>query len=219
MAPQREWLALGVVSLLVAVAVGSRLTRESPEPPDWAATEEAVLLDQQTQRAEAETGRQRRRNTPLTSGERIDPNRATADELQRLPRVGPAVAGRIVAHREAHGAFRTLADLDAVSGIGPAMLAAIAPHVTLPPAVPTSQVVPAPAKALAAPPAPGPINLNAATPAELQALPGIGPALAGRIVQWRGDHGNFRTVDDLQNVPGIGPKTLDRLRPLIRVSP
>ena len=216
---QHERLTLGVVALLIAVAVGVRATRDSPAPPEWAVSADAVLLDQQTQRAEAETGRERRRNTPLTSGERIDPNRATADELQRLPRVGPAVAGRIVAYREAHGAFRTLADLDAVSGIGPAMLAAIAPHVTLPPAAPASPAVPAPAKSLVAPPAPGPVNLNAATPAELQVLPGIGPALAGRIVQWRGDHGNFQTVEDLQKVRGIGPKTLDRLRPLIRVSP
>ena len=216
---QHERLTLGVVALLIAVALGVRATRDSPVPPEWAVSADAVLLDQQTQRAEAETGRERRRNTPLTSGERIDPNRATADELQRLPRVGPAVAGRIVAHREAHGAFRTLADLDAVSGIGPAMLAAIAPHVTLPPAAPASPAVPPPANALVVPAAPGPVNLNAATPAELQALPGIGPALAGRIVQWRGDHGNFQTVEDLQKVPGIGPKTLERLRPLIRVSP
>ena len=219
MAVQREWLALGVISLVLAAGVGSRVTQKSPAPPEWAVSADAVLLDQQTQRAVAETGRERRRNTPLMSGERIDPNRATADELQRLPRVGPAVAGRVVAHREAHGAFRTLADLDAVSGIGPAMLAAIAPHVNLPPATPASPAVPARANALVVPAAPGPVNLNAATPAELQELPGIGPALAGRIVQWRTDHGKFQTVEDLQKVPGVGPKKLERLRPLIRVVP
>lgn len=46
-------------------------------------------------------------------------NRATPAELQRLPGVGPVLAGRILAHRRAHGPFRNLADLRAVRGIGP----------------------------------------------------------------------------------------------------
>lgn len=60
---------------------------------------------------------------------RVAINRATAEELQRLPGVGPALAQRILAHRQQHGPFRTLADLDAVSGIGPALLSRIGPLV------------------------------------------------------------------------------------------
>lgn len=59
----------------------------------------------------------------------IPVNEASAEELQRLPGVGPALAARIIAHREQHGPFRTLQDLDAVSGIGPALLKRIGPMV------------------------------------------------------------------------------------------
>ena len=49
-------------------------------------------------------------------------NRATIEELQVLPGIGPAKAAAIVRHRETHGAFTSLADLDAVAGIGPATI-------------------------------------------------------------------------------------------------
>ena len=67
---------------------------------------------------------------PLEPGERIDADRATAPELARLPRVGLALAKTIVAEREAKGPFGSLQGLDRVPGIGPGLLAAIAPHVT-----------------------------------------------------------------------------------------
>jgi competence protein ComEA len=67
--------------------------------------------------------------------------------------------------------------------------------------------------------APGsvPVDLNAATATELDALPGIGPVLAERIIGWRTEHGRFAAVDDLQQVSGIGPAVMDRLRDLVRV--
>jgi comEA protein len=61
------------------------------------------------------------------------------------------------------------------------------------------------------------INLNTATSAQLQLLPGIGPALAGRILDYRTKNGPFRSVEDLDNVKGIGPRTLEKLRPLVTV--
>jgi competence protein ComEA len=61
------------------------------------------------------------------------------------------------------------------------------------------------------------LDLNAATQDGLDALPGVGPVLAARIVAWRTAHGRFTTVDELGEVPGIGPKALERLRPLVRV--
>ncbi len=64
---------------------------------------------------------------------------------------------------------------------------------------------------------PGPINLNSATAAELQLLPGIGPVLAQRIVEYRGRCGPFRRVADLQSVTGIGPKRLALLAELVTV--
>jgi competence protein ComEA len=62
-----------------------------------------------------------------------------------------------------------------------------------------------------------PVDLNQATPAELDALPGVGPATAAAIIAWRDENGGFRRVDDLLEVPGIGPARLERLRPHVRV--
>jgi len=63
----------------------------------------------------------------------------------------------------------------------------------------------------------GKVNLNSATAADLEALPGIGPVLAQRIVDYREQHGPFRAVTDLQKVSGIGAKTYASLEPLITV--
>src|SRR6266513_3043751 len=67
---------------------------------------------------------------PLAPGERIDWARAAVTEITRLPRVGPALAQRIVAWRAEHGAFGSLERLDSVSGVGPALLKAIQPFVS-----------------------------------------------------------------------------------------
>lgn len=57
-----------------------------------------------------------------------------------------------------------------------------------------------------------PLNLNTATPAELETLPRIGPALAQRIVDWRAANGRFGAVSDLMKVSGIGQKLFDGLK-------
>jgi competence protein ComEA len=61
-----------------------------------------------------------------------------------------------------------------------------------------------------------PINVNAASEGELQSLPGIGPALAARIVAYRSRHGAFKSIRDLDQVKGLGPKKLEALRPWAR---
>ncbi len=66
-------------------------------------------------------------------------------------------------------------------------------------------------------PPPAPTNLNTASAQELQRLPRIGPALAGRIVEYRQAHGPFRTPEQVTEVKGIGEKTLERMRPWIRL--
>src|ERR1041384_282522 len=69
---------------------------------------------------------------PLLPGERIDLDRADVSEITRLPRVGPALAQRIVAWRNAHGPFGSLARLDSVPGVGAKLLDAIRPFVVQP---------------------------------------------------------------------------------------
>ena len=61
------------------------------------------------------------------------------------------------------------------------------------------------------------LNINTATESELIALPGVGPGLARRIVEYRTANGPFQTVDDLQNVSGIGPSKFERMAPYIRL--
>ena len=73
---------------------------------------------------------------PLAPGERVDVDRADVTELTRLPHVGPALAQRIVAWRDQHGSFGTLARLDSVSGIGPRLLDAIRPFIVFSGALP-----------------------------------------------------------------------------------
>ncbi len=61
----------------------------------------------------------------------------------------------------------------------------------------------------------GPVHLNTATLEQLDALPGVGPVTAQKIVQYREQHGGFASVDDLDAVPGIGPARLETLRELV----
>ncbi|WP_217921092.1 helix-hairpin-helix domain-containing protein [Miltoncostaea oceani] len=77
------------------------------------------------------------------------------------------------------------------------------------------RVAPGAATAAGAEPgaAAGPISLSSATAGDLDALDGIGPTLAARIVEWRDAHGGFAAVDQLLEVPGIGPGRLESLRP------
>jgi competence protein ComEA len=62
-----------------------------------------------------------------------------------------------------------------------------------------------------------PVDLNTATLEQLDGLPGVGPVLAQRIIDWRAAHTRFSSVDELSEVSGIGEKTLADLRPLVHV--
>jgi competence protein ComEA len=61
----------------------------------------------------------------------------------------------------------------------------------------------------------GPVQLNSATVEQLDALPGIGPVTAQRIVEYRQAHGAFRSVEELDAVPGIGPARVEQLKELV----
>jgi competence protein ComEA len=61
----------------------------------------------------------------------------------------------------------------------------------------------------------GPVSLSTATAEQLDALPGIGPVTAQKIVDYRTQHGAFHSVDELDAISGIGPAKLDQLRGLV----
>jgi competence protein ComEA len=65
----------------------------------------------------------------------------------------------------------------------------------------------------------GRLDLNRATEQDFDALPGIGPKLAERIMEYRQSVGAFHSLDELRNVKGIGKKKFERIRPLVTVTP
>jgi competence protein ComEA len=167
----------------------------------------------------------------------IELNRATADELDRIPGIGPAKARAIIATRDRLGGFSSIGQLRQVSGIGPKVLEKIRPYLRIvPPAqIPDAasthplrlQVNPekeqkAAAKNVSTPagsPAPpaSRININTAGVEELDQLTGIGPALARRIVEDRRRRGPFQRPEHLIRVSGIGPKTMEKILPQITI--
>ena len=160
----------------------------------------------------------------------LDLNRATKAELRLIPGIGDALAQRIVTHRQRVGAFRSVDELRQVSGIGPKTLERIRHQLFVSPeeslvsddegdAMPETKLR-TPTKAATSSKKvaelKAPINVNIATQAELQKLPGIGPKLSQRILEVRAKAA-FKSIEDLRRVPGIGVKTLDKLRPFVTV--
>lgn len=179
------------------------------------------------------------RSRPLGPGERLDPNRATEADLDRLPGVGPATARAIESNRDRAGGFNRAEDLLRVPGIGPAKLERMEPHLDFSAGVPldlSRKAQPSPVSGRSsysrtlpereAVPSKGDqrggarsesqrTNVNRASAQELQELPGIGPALAERILESRKMEGPFRVPEDLLRVKGIGEAKLARLRTLV----
>jgi competence protein ComEA len=76
-----------------------------------------------------------------------------------------------------------------------------------------------PARPKAAPVVSTPVNLNTASAADLEALPGVGAATAKLIIEHREKNGGFKKVEELMNIKGIGEKSFLKLKPMVTVSP
>ena len=63
-----------------------------------------------------------------------------------------------------------------------------------------------------------PVNLNTATAEQLATIPGVGPKMAERIIDYRQKNGGFKKVEDLMNVSGVGEKSFLKMKPLITVT-
>lgn len=79
-----------------------------------------------------------------------------------------------------------------------------------------SAILPQQSSTQAAAPA---LNLNTATQADLEKLPGVGPAMAKQILDYRQKNNGFKKVEELMNIKGIGEKSFLKLKPLVTVAP
>ncbi|HTI04119.1 MAG TPA: helix-hairpin-helix domain-containing protein [Gemmatimonadales bacterium] len=121
--------------MLACLALAGAGVRYALSPSSDAPPGDVQLQSASTPRPNAlrETARRAAQlSRPLMPGERIDLDQADVSEITRLPRVGPALAQRIVAWRTEHGPFGSLARLDSVPGVGAKLLDAIRPFVTQP---------------------------------------------------------------------------------------
>lgn len=269
-----------------ALGAGVKAVRAGADAAPGAALIAGGLAEGNIAAQESSAARALAMARPLEPGEHVDLDHADAAQIERLPRIGPQLARRIVDERASGGPFGSLEGLSRVHGVGPTILKGLERQVTfsgapaaaaaargvgdsldsqdpqgaqgrarparprlqgraappgLPqgigPAIATMPPPPPPerplggfaigvrerrARSYRSPvvtalvcPAP-PISLNEASAADLACLPGIGPALAARIVTWRTGHGRFAEVKDLEQVPGIGASRVQRLLPYVR---
>ena len=160
---------------------------------------------------------------------RVPPPTTPAAALPRLATPGPATTPKLtvdVAGKVARPGLRLLPKgsrvADALTAAGGPLPGADTTTLNLArPLTDGEQIlvgIPAPAAA-AAPGDPAaastPLSLNSATPAQLDALPGVGPVLAQHIIDFRTQHGGFTSLQQLHQIPGIGPRKFTTLQPLV----
>jgi competence protein ComEA len=225
-----------VLLLMLSVArwLHASVDRRSSSMPEGEAAEAASLHAVRTRAALEE---EEHRARPLGEGETIDPNRASAQELDRIPGVGPSKAQAIVTARASGAVFLQPEDLLVVRGFGPSVIERIRPHLSFSDAPPgrrsrtpgqgsrwersggrSAGAANAAARTQAPTSSPGLVDVNRAGSDELVRLPRIGPVTAQRIIAARRER-PFASLEDLGRVPGIGPATVEALRGLVTVGP
>jgi len=150
-----------------------------------------------------------KRQSSRPEKQKIDLNNAERAELKQLPGIGQVTAERIIRYREQHGGFSRPDELKNVSGIGTTTYARVKDRITATGSTAFSNFTSAPSTSSAG----AKIDINSASSSELEELPGIGPATAAKILDYREQHGPFSSVDGLDDVSGIGAVTLEKIRP------
>lgn len=216
---ERRALAI-IAGLLVAASAARWLERPQPLLEDVAAVDVAAL--EEASRA----GKPEPAEDSKVPAVPIDPNTATAAELDRLPGVGPALAARIVEERD-RAPFRSLDDLTRVPGIGAALATRLAGRVTLPAGPARSEtgrntaLTPVQrASGTVGKTAPeGPVDINYIGSTDLQKVRGVGPALAAKLIARRDSLGRFGSWEQVDEVAGVGPTMLSRLKESLVLRP
>ncbi|XP_056154397.1 endonuclease/exonuclease/phosphatase family domain-containing protein 1 isoform X2 [Lampris incognitus] len=148
----------------------------------------------------------------LVNQERLNINTATAEELMTLPGVNRVVAQNIVEYRDCIGGFKKVEDLALVSGVGATKLEIIKLEICVSSRTSSSQHSPSSLRKDSEHLSCTGININTATPAQLQSIRGITEKMAKNIVAYRAEHGPFKSIEDLVRVSHINSSLLDKIR-------
>lgn len=237
----RAALAAAVALLVVGGVVVVRDLRTMSVEPVAVSEGDGAAAEAQTTGDDQDGGENQGDAVQTTSGEMGDGSSAPEDDVSTgAGASGEKVLVHVVGQVNAPGVVEIPAGsrvVDAIDAAGGATAEADTAAVNLArQAVDGEQVyVPAPGEVVPVPgagpaPASGPgggdtsgtpgaasVNLNSAGSEELQTLPGVGPALAQRILDWRESNGTFGSIDQLQDVSGIGPVVFEGLRALVTV--
>lgn len=222
----RERKSMRNAALILGGAALIRFVVIAPAPAQPLLESRPSIADSLLAAGDSAVEERERRSRPLADGETIDPNVASAEELDRLPGVGAAKALRIVQEREENGPFASVEDLARVTGLGPKSVERLKPHLRVAGGVSgvrggavaaSAATAAGEGRGAAASGAGALVNLNRATAEELRALPGIGPVMADRIVAHRKEHGRFGKLEELMEVKGVGTRTFARLKPLLTI--
>jgi len=167
---------------------------------------------------------------PQPKKQRVDVNSANAQALEELPGIDVELAEKIRKGRPYH----SLADLGKIQGISNSELEVLKDKVTFGPgATPSQPATGAPAanpqtttskplsptgRAARTLPSGIKININTATADQLDVLSGIGPTKARAIVDYRNEHGEFKSIDDIRKVKGIGGGEFSKIQDQIKVT-
>ncbi len=155
-----------------------------------------------------------------TSLFRFDPNTLDEAGWQQLG-ISPNIIRIIRHYREKGGRFRRPSDLAKIYGLKPADAERLIPYVRIneptgqPPVSPPHSDV---TSAISGAPPPAVLDINTATAEQWEALPGIGPVLANRIVKFRYKLGGFNSIEQLKQTYGLTETVVEQLRPYLRLS-
>lgn len=152
----------------------------------------------------------------LSAQEKVDVNKATFAQLEKIPGIGPDMAKKIIDQRKELGSYKNVDQILQIKGIGPKTIEKIAPYLTIDgKPLGTGSSTSSKSSTLA----PGTkININTASRSELDKLPGVGPKTADSIIEYRKANGPFKKPSDIKKVKGIGEKTYQKMADFIVVN-